>query len=269
MIELNGTSGLARIPRLAGIRAGTSRLSWTGPRMRYSSPDPHGQAPAPDRYQDSLHARRVAARLRRARDLQVGAGIEMVKFWYEYRNRFGEAIAPPKARAKRPTWDFEGNEMPNASDSRRARFVDRAPPGRLDSPPAVPVLALGSGRPGGSWQRPRGTLPGAARAAARPPRWPVSRWARSSSPPPPGRHAAPAVLLRIHSAATAAAAGGWLCLAIVTGLHSRITDYLMALAGATVCLTWNLAASTTRPPPTPLLRPGSRTCSRAPQTPPD
>jgi hypothetical protein len=49
----------------------------------------------------------VAARLRRARDLQVGAGIELVKFWYEYKNRFGPAINPPKQRT-RQTWDFEG-----------------------------------------------------------------------------------------------------------------------------------------------------------------
>jgi hypothetical protein len=47
-------------------------------------------------------------------------------------------------------------------------------------------------------------------------------------------------LHRAHSAATAATAGGWLCLAIVTGLHSRITGYLAVLLPVIICLTWNL-----------------------------
>jgi hypothetical protein len=49
----------------------------------------------------------------------------------------------------------------------------------------------------------------------------------------------PAVL-RAQSAATAAVAGGWLCLAIATGLHSRVTGFLGVLLAAVVCLTWNL-----------------------------
>jgi hypothetical protein len=48
------------------------------------------------------------------------------------------------------------------------------------------------------------------------------------------------VLARAHSGATAAAGGGWLCLAIVTGLRSPLTAYLAVLLAVTVCLTWNV-----------------------------
>ena len=48
------------------------------------------------------------------------------------------------------------------------------------------------------------------------------------------------ILLRAHSAASAIAAGGWLCLAIVTGPHSRVTGSLGVLLAVVTCLTWNL-----------------------------
>ena len=47
-------------------------------------------------------------------------------------------------------------------------------------------------------------------------------------------------MARAHSAATAAVAGGWLCVAVVTGLHSPVTAYLGVVAGAVTCLTWNI-----------------------------
>jgi hypothetical protein len=48
------------------------------------------------------------------------------------------------------------------------------------------------------------------------------------------------VLLRVHSATTAATSGAWLCLALVTGIHSQATGYLGVLLAVTICLTWNL-----------------------------
>jgi hypothetical protein len=108
MIELNGTSGLAAYSKAGRdvCRDLAAEMDWAAHEVQAAliRMDKH---PLLTGIKTRYHARRVASRLRRARDLQVGAGIEMVKFWYEYRNRFGEAIAPPKARAKRPTWDFE------------------------------------------------------------------------------------------------------------------------------------------------------------------
>ena len=108
MIEMNGTAGLAAYSKAGRdvCRDLAQELDWAAHEVQASLNAMHGH-PLMANIKVKYHARRVAARLRRARDLQVGAGIELVKFWFEYRNRFGEAIKPPPARAKRPTWDFE------------------------------------------------------------------------------------------------------------------------------------------------------------------
>jgi hypothetical protein len=54
-----------------------------------------------------LRARRVARRLRRARDCAIGAGIEAVAFWHAYQREFAPVIEPPRARAP-GGWDFRG-----------------------------------------------------------------------------------------------------------------------------------------------------------------
>ncbi len=109
MIELNGTQGLAAYSKAGRdvCRDLASELDWAAHEVQASLNRMHGH-PLLLNIKTRYHARRVASRLRRARDLQVGAGIEMVKFWYEYRNRFGPAISPPTNTAKRPTWDFKG-----------------------------------------------------------------------------------------------------------------------------------------------------------------
>jgi hypothetical protein len=108
MIEMNGTAGLAAYSKAGRdvCRDLAAELDWAAHEVQASLNAMHGH-PLMANIKVRFHARRVAARLRRARDLQVGAGIEMVKFWYEYKNRFAPAISPPTARAKRPAWDFE------------------------------------------------------------------------------------------------------------------------------------------------------------------
>jgi hypothetical protein len=109
MIEMNGTAGLAAYSKAGRdvCRDLASELDWAAHEVQTSLTRMHGH-PLMANIKTRYHARRVAARLRRARDLQVGAGIEMVKFWYEYRARFGPAISPPKVRAPRTNWDFKG-----------------------------------------------------------------------------------------------------------------------------------------------------------------
>lgn len=108
MIELDGTQGLAAYSKAGRdvCRDLAAELDWAAHEVQNALSRMEGH-PRLLNIKARYHARRVAARLRRARDLQVGAGIEMVKFWYEYRNRFGPALAPPP-RAKRESWKFEG-----------------------------------------------------------------------------------------------------------------------------------------------------------------
>lgn len=108
MIELNGTKGLAQYSKAGRdlSRDIAQELDWAAHEVQASLARMHGH-PLLMNIRVRFHARRVAARLRRARDLQVGVGIEMVKFWQEYRARFGPAISPSKAPARRARWDFE------------------------------------------------------------------------------------------------------------------------------------------------------------------
>lgn len=108
MIELDGTRGLAAYSKAGRdlCRDIAQELDWAAHEVQAALTRMHGH-PLLLNIKTRYHARRVAARLRRARDLQIGAGIELVKFWYEYRNRFGEVISPPRTR-QRATWDFEG-----------------------------------------------------------------------------------------------------------------------------------------------------------------
>lgn len=108
MIEMNGTAGLAAYSKAGRdvCRDLAQELDWAAHEVQASLSRMEGH-PLLQGVKARYHARRVAARLRRARDLQVGAGIELVKFWFEYKNRFAPAISPPKARARRPAWDFE------------------------------------------------------------------------------------------------------------------------------------------------------------------
>jgi hypothetical protein len=109
MIELNGTKGLATYSKAGRdlCRDIAQELDWAAHEVQASLARMHGH-PLLMNIKVRFHARRVAARLRRARDLQIGSGIEMVKFWQEYRSRFGPAISPPKNPPKRQRWDFEG-----------------------------------------------------------------------------------------------------------------------------------------------------------------
>jgi hypothetical protein len=108
MIELNSTKGLASYSKAGRdhCRDLAQELDWAAHEVQAALSRMHGH-PLLMNIRVKFHARRVAARLRRARDLQVGAGIEMVKFWAEYRKRFGPAINPPRQRAPRKAWDFE------------------------------------------------------------------------------------------------------------------------------------------------------------------
>ena len=45
-----------------------------------------------------IRARKVARRLRRARDCAIGAGIESVAAWHEFQRQFAVVIDPPKTR---------------------------------------------------------------------------------------------------------------------------------------------------------------------------
>lgn len=109
MIDLNGTKGLAAYSKAGRdvCRDMAAELDWAAHEVQSALTRMHGH-PLLLNIKVRFHARRVAARLRRARDLQVGAGIEMVKFWYEYRNRFAPALGPPKAPPRRSNWDFKG-----------------------------------------------------------------------------------------------------------------------------------------------------------------
>lgn len=51
-------------------------------------------------------ARRVANRLRRASELQVASGVELVKFRIQFRTEFADVLMPPKA-TKAKKFDFE------------------------------------------------------------------------------------------------------------------------------------------------------------------
>jgi hypothetical protein len=108
MIDLDGTKGLATYSKAGRdlCRDMAQELDWAAHEVQASLSRMHGH-PLLLNLKVKFHARRVAARLRRARDLEVGAGIEMVKFWQEYRRRFGPAISPQPQR-KRQSWDFEG-----------------------------------------------------------------------------------------------------------------------------------------------------------------
>jgi hypothetical protein len=106
MIELNSTKGLASYSKAGRdlSRDIAMELDWAAHEVQASLSRMHGH-PLLMNIKVKFHARRVAARLRRARDLQVGCGIELVKFWQEYRRRFGPAINPPRER-QRNNWDF-------------------------------------------------------------------------------------------------------------------------------------------------------------------
>lgn len=108
MIEMNGTAGLAAYSKAGRdvCRDLAQELDWAAHEVQAALIRMDGH-PLLAGIKARYHARRVAGRLRRARDLQVGAGIEMVKFWYEYKQRFGPAINPPRTRS-RSAWDFEG-----------------------------------------------------------------------------------------------------------------------------------------------------------------
>lgn len=109
MIEINGTAGVAAYSKAGRdvCRDLAAELDWAAHEVQASLSRLEGH-PLLGGIKAKFHARRVAARLRRARDLQVGAGIEMVKFWYEYKTRFGPVINPPRVSRPRKTWDFEG-----------------------------------------------------------------------------------------------------------------------------------------------------------------
>jgi hypothetical protein len=106
MIDLNSTEAMAAYSKAGRdlCRDIASELDWAAHETQaaLSRMQKH---PLLATIKVRFHARRVASRLRRARDLQVGAGIEMVKFWHEYRRRFGPAINPPKQRTPN-NWDF-------------------------------------------------------------------------------------------------------------------------------------------------------------------
>jgi hypothetical protein len=106
MIELRSTEGLATYSKAGRdlCRDIASELDWAAHEVQASLSRMHGH-PLLLNIKVKWHARRVAARLRRARDLQVGSGIELVKFWHEYRQRFGPAISPAPQRTPK-TWKF-------------------------------------------------------------------------------------------------------------------------------------------------------------------
>ena len=108
MIEIDGTQGLAAYSKAGRdvCRDMAHELDWAAHEVQQALARMHGH-PMLRNLKVKYNARRVAARLRRARDLQVGAGIEMVKFWYEYRNRFAPAISPPR-QTRRDSWHFKG-----------------------------------------------------------------------------------------------------------------------------------------------------------------
>jgi hypothetical protein len=106
MIELNSTEALAAYSKAGRdlSRDIASEFDWAAHEVQaaLARMEKH---PLLQGIKARYHARRVAARLRRARDLQVGSGIELVKFWHEYRRRFAPAINPPRQR-KPNNWDF-------------------------------------------------------------------------------------------------------------------------------------------------------------------
>lgn len=54
-----------------------------------------------------LRARRVAKRLKRARELARGAGVECVKFNAEFRKHFGDVIRPSQKPRQQRKFDWE------------------------------------------------------------------------------------------------------------------------------------------------------------------
>lgn len=109
LIELNSTAGLAAYSKAGRdlCRDIAQELDWAAHEVQ-ASLSRMEKHPLLSGIKAKFHARRVAARFRRARDLQVGSGIELVKAWAEYRRRFAPAISPPKNPPKRQVWDFEG-----------------------------------------------------------------------------------------------------------------------------------------------------------------
>lgn len=106
-IELRSTSGVADYCSASRnlARDFASELDSAGQELHAALTRMHGH-PLAFGIDVRMKSRKIRRRIHRARDLQLGVGIEMVKAWHTFRAEFGPVLDPPKAE-KRAVFDFK------------------------------------------------------------------------------------------------------------------------------------------------------------------